>query len=95
MGLLPMQIEYMQTNEQGSVYTNTSDPFRQQKQRHKIMFSVCLTHGCLSAAPLWANSAQHPLVDRVKVSDVFSDLDWPWLDMLIGYSNPLLPCQRF
>lgn len=32
-------------------------------------------------------------VDRVKVSDMFSGLDWPGLNMLICHPNLLLPCQ--
>lgn len=62
--------------------------------RRRVTLSACLSislsHECLSCCP-----TVKPLsVNRVKVSDMFSGLDWPRLCVMTGYPNLLLPRQR-
>lgn len=62
--------------------------------RGRIMLSVCLAHECLPvAAPLWENSVKLLSIEGIKVSDMFSGLDWTGLSMLTGYPDLLLPHQ--
>lgn len=92
MGRLQMQIKCTQTNKEDSLYTNTSNHVRQQRQRHRIMLSACLS-------PTWM-PVRSPTVCKLCSASVgwqgesmFSGLDWKGLNMLIGYPNLLLPCQ--
>lgn len=79
-------------------WVHSTQTHRVRQQGYRIILSMCLsvflTHECLSTTPMWANPFQLLSVDRVIVSDMFSGLDWPGLNMLIGYPILLLPCQR-
>lgn len=86
MGPLQRQIKCTQTNEEGSLYTNTLT----RQQGHRMMLSVCLSHMNARPQPHCGASAAWQGGKPLTVSVV---LDCLGLNTLTGYLNLLLPRQ--